>query len=220
MRRILMTLVLAPLASWLISGTAHAQYVVYPTTREIREDWKLVVAQGDTANNGPQIMTYMSPVSDTSDAYAWFLINVRDNPNPFTPGGLMVQIWDYSDKLVASSTSTQATAQLNTANETITWTQRLYYNSAKSTLTQEILGGASTTWGTFGSSNSLAPITYTTGIANLSGYDPHVSASKSRVGWQANNVTSLTLVQVRQYNSKGSLVSTDNVNLTVNLAPQ
>lgn len=216
-------LALAALALGLTADQAQAQVNMLPTTREVREVWKVVVSNPDPAGNGPQIMTYMSAVSDTSDPYVWFMLNVRDNPNPYSAGGLMFQIWDYSDSLVASSTSTTDTAQLNTANETITWTQRLYFNANKGQLTYEILNGSSTTWGTFGSSNGLSPVIYKTSISssqNLSLYSPSVSVAKSRVAWQPNNVTSMTLVQVRQYDAKGTLIQTDDVNLPVNLSSQ
>ena len=221
MRRSLITAA-AVLASAMASTTARAQIVIQSSTHEIREDWKLVVAQGDPANDGPQIMTYMSMVNDSSTVYAWFLINVRDAPNPYTPGGLMVQVWDYSDKLVASSTSTTATAKLNTGNEVITWTQRLKFNSAAAQLTYEILNGTSNTWGNFSSSAGLASIIYSMPIPSqgMALYQPSVSVKNSRVAWQPNNVTSMTLLTVRQYNSKGALLQTDNVNLAVNLTPQ
>ena len=108
---------LATLTALLTAGPAGAQtYVVRPTTVTIEEDWKIVVAHGDAAKDGPQMMTYMSPVGDSSSPYAWFMLNVRDNPNPYTPGGLMIQVWDYADTLITSNTSGLDTAKLNAAN--------------------------------------------------------------------------------------------------------
>lgn len=216
-------LALATLSLVLSASPARAQITIKATTFEIQEDWQLVVSNPDPVGNGPQVMTYMSAVSDASDPYVWLMINVRDNPNPFMPGGLMFQVWDYSDNLVTSVTSTTDTAQLNTPNETITWTQRLALDPKTGQVTYEILNGSSTTWGTFGSSQGLAAGTYMSSLAgakNLSLYSPSVSVANSRVAWQPNNVTSMTLVQVRQYDGKGKLLATDNVNLTVNLTPQ
>ena len=80
MRRSLSVLALVALASGLATAPAQAQFAVSPATQQIQEDWKLVVANGSPTNDGPQIMTYMSPVSDSSNPYAWFMLNVRDAP--------------------------------------------------------------------------------------------------------------------------------------------
>src|SRR4051812_17065807 len=162
MNRSLSVLALAALASGLATAPARAQFTIATGMSEIQEDWQLVIAQGDSAREGPQIMTYMSPVSDASKPYAWFLINVRDQPNAYTPGGLQVQVWDPSNStLVTSLTSSYDTAQLNTPNETITWTQRMVCNPLEAQpISYTIQNGNSTTWGTFGAYSSNAPITF------------------------------------------------------------
>ena len=219
MRRSLSVLALVALATGLAITPAQAQFAVSPATQQIQEDWKLVVANGSPINDGPQIMTYMSPVSDSSNPYAWFMLNVRDVPNPFAGGGMMIQVWNYSDNLLTSSISTGSTAKLNTANETITWTQRMVSNKSTGQITYDIINGNSTTWSNFGSSQGLSSVTFS-GPTDLSKYSPQVSASKSRVGWMAGNVTSMTLVAVRQYDNGGGLIRTDTLNLAVNLTPQ
>ena len=216
MHRRLSTLALAALTFGLLAAPARAQFAVQATTTQVQEDWKLVVAQGDTIKNGPQIMTYMSSVGDSSAPYAWFLINVRDAPNAYASGGFMVQIWDYSDNLITSNTSSH-TAAMNTANETVTWTQRMVINPTNSATTWDFINLVSKTWGSIG--GSTIPVTYN-GSKDFMTYDPNVSASKSRVGWMAGNVTSMTLLTVRQYDNKGKLLATNNLNLSVNLAPQ
>ena len=148
------------------------------------------------------------------------MLNVRDVPNPYTPGGLQIQIWNNSDTPLASSTSTLATAELSNSNEEITWTQRIVM---KDTTIFEVVDGHSTTWGTFGSApgQGLAAITLS-GTTSLSTYDPQVSVTLSRVGWMANNVTSMTLLRVRQYDSTGNKLTPDDepdLNLMVKLTP-
>ena len=210
---------LATLTALLTAGPAGAQtYVVQPTTATIEEDWKIVVAHGDAAKDGPQMMTYMSPVGDSSSPYAWFMLNVRDNPNPYTPGGLMIQVWDYADTLITSNTSGLDTAKLNAANETITWTQELAWASPNS-FGYQIFNGSSTTWGTFGSLQGMSAVNFT-GPGSLNGYSPYVSVKNSRVGWMASNVTSMTLLTVRQIDKQGKVLQADTLNLAVNLAPQ
>jgi hypothetical protein len=216
MRRRLSTLVLAALAAGFLTTPARAQFTIRAGTAQIQEDWKLVVAQGDTLKNGPQIMTYMSSVGDSSAPYTWFLLNVRDAPNAYASGGAMVQVWDYSDKLITSNTPA-TTAALNTTNETITWTQRMVIDPITRATTWDIISFVSTTWGS--TSTSQVPVTYS-GSTDFTTYAPNVSASKSRVGWMASNVTSMTLLTVRQYDNKGKLLATDSMNLSVNLTPQ
>jgi hypothetical protein len=72
----------------------------------------------------------------------------------------------------------------------------------------------------FGTGAGLPSVVYTTGNKDLTGYSPNVSVQNSKVAWQANNVTSLTLLRVRQYDSKGNLISSSDMNLAVNLSPQ
>src|SRR4051794_26759627 len=95
-------LALAVLTMSLISAEARAQTYTAPGVASIQEDWVLVVAKGDPSNDGPQIQTYMSSVADSSLPYAWFMLNVRDNP--FYGGGMQVQVWTYSDQLLTSAT--------------------------------------------------------------------------------------------------------------------
>src|SRR4051794_6640768 len=173
MSRNLSVLAVAALALGTCTEPARAQYSIVTGTVEIQEDWKLVIAQGDTAKEGPQIMTYMSPVSNASTPYAWFLINVRDRPNVYSPGGLQVQVWDPSnDVLLASATFSGSTAALNAANETITWTQKLTCSTSSTPpITYSILTGSSTTWGNFASFAGASTLNFS-GPTSLNGYSP------------------------------------------------
>ena len=132
---------------------------------------------------------------------------------------MMIQVWDYSDNLLTSATSTGSTAKLNTANETITWSQSMFSNKSTGQITYTVFNGNSTTWSSFGFGQGLSSVTFN-GPADLSKYSPQVSANKSRVGWMEGNVTSMTLVTVRQYDANAKLIRTDTVNLAVNLTPQ
>src|SRR4051794_29505600 len=145
MRRVLSVLTLVILASavphaastqTLLSGFALKQGV-----QGIEEDWEVVLNTPDPTSNGPQIMTYMSPVGDTSKPYSWFMLNVRDAPNPTAGGGMQIQVWTYADSLLTSST--WGTNQLNTTGEVIRWTQRIYYPGGGASATYEIRNGTS-----------------------------------------------------------------------------
>src|SRR5438309_1662259 len=103
------------------SGVAPAQ-TVGATPDQVEEDWELVVAATDFDAVGPQITTSMGPSADpTSSPFVAFDLNYREYPD-YTAGGMQVQVWS-GKQLV--TTATQEYAQLNTANETVTWTQRM-----------------------------------------------------------------------------------------------
>lgn len=183
------------------------------TINRIEEDWKLVIDSPNTDEDGPQITTCMSPVSDSSTPFAAFDLNYRDHPS-FQAGGLQAKVYSKSGGSVLSSTS-QGSSLLNTENETITWTQRLSLSNG--VLTYTVVNGQSTTWGVFGQPDGLDALTFNTTVTSLSGYSPTTSVNASGVGWQSNRVTSMTLVQVRYYNGS-QLVSTDTTARSVNLA--
>jgi hypothetical protein len=65
------------------SGLAQAQST---PPDQIQEDWQVVIGVPDPAGAGPQISTYMSPVSDGSTSNFIFDLNYQDYPS-FTPGG-------------------------------------------------------------------------------------------------------------------------------------
>ncbi|SIO23901.1 hypothetical protein SAMN05444166_3178 [Singulisphaera sp. GP187] len=189
-------------------ATAMADPV--PVIDQVQEDWSLVVASPDLDGVGPQITTCMSPVSDNSTPFVAFDMNYREFPS-FSAGGLQLQVWSNGR---VPTTCTQETAQLATANETITWTQQI--SLSNNNLNYDILGGKSTTWGRFGQGNGNLSISFATTINDLSAYSPDYSLAKSGVTWESNHVSSMTLVQVRYY-SGGQLVSTDTKSRPVNL---
>lgn len=207
--RISRTLMVFVSGSVLLSlATALAESV--PVIDRVQEDWSLVVATPDLVGVGPQITTCMSPVTDDSTAFVAFNMNYRDSPS-FRAGGLQLQV--CSDGRV-SSTSTQKTEQLATANESITWTQQISLSSGK--LKYEVLEGKSTTWGRFGQGYGDLSIDFTTTVKDLNAYRPDTSLAKSGVTWQSNRVSSMALVQVRYY-SGDQLVATDTKSRPVDL---
>lgn len=198
-------------ASVLISlASAQAQTPVQ-LIDQVQEDWKLVVRAPDTVGVGPQITTCMSPVSDKSSPFVAFDLNYREYPS-FQAGGMQLQVWSGGSVL---STSSQGSNQFSTVNETVTWTQQMSISAG--TLTYGIANGRSTTWGRFGQGYGLLNVTFPTTITDLSlTYSPDVSAANSGASWEANYVTSMTLIQVRYY-SNGQLIATDSTPRSVSL---
>lgn len=167
----------------------------------VEEDWQLVIASPDPYSIGPQITSVMSPVSDSSTPFFAFDMNYREYP-VFSAGGMQVQVWSSGN---VTGTSSQGTALFNTAGEVITWTQRMSLSGGN--MNYDINNGQSTTWGKFGQGTQLSA-SFSTGLSDLSGYDPDVSAAQSGVSWQSNHVSQLVLLQVRYY-ANGQLLSTD-----------
>jgi hypothetical protein len=202
------------LATFALAGSVGLGQTSSNPIDQVEEDWVLVIGTPNTDEVGPQITTSMSPVSDSSTPFVAFDLNYRDYPS-FLAGGLQAKVYSSSTGTVQSSSS-QDDDLLQTAGETITWTQRLSL-SGGSTLTYSILNGQSTTWGAFGTSQGLNPLTFTAPLTSLASYSPSTSVANSGVGWQSNRVTTMTLVQVRYY-SKGQLVSTDTTSRSVDLS--
>jgi hypothetical protein len=160
---------------------------------------------------GPQLTTCMSPVADASTPVATFDLNYCDYPT-FQPGGVQAKVCSGDNVL---SSSSQGNALCQTANETITWTQRMITTSSGN-VTYTVVNGQSTTWGQFGTSQGLNPVSFTTSLASMAAYSPDVSVANSGAGWESNRVTSMTLVRVRYYNGT-QLISTDNTQRSVPL---
>lgn len=197
------------LAVLVIAGFAvdEAAAQIPLTTDRVEEDWRLIVATPDVDGVGPQITTSMCPLADRSRApFVAFDLNYREYPS-FSAGGYQAQVWS-NDQLLQNSTGGK-TDQLATANETITWTQRMSLSSGQ--VSYAIVSGSSTTWGNFGQSVNVG---FSTSLATLSGYDPSSSVSNSGASWQVNNVQELTLVTVRYY-AGGVLLSTDSTARTI-----
>ena len=104
-----------------VAAPATAQMAQAPD--RVEEDWRLVVASPDVDGVAPQITTSMCPVADrTQSPFVAFDLNYREYPT-FTAGGYQAQVWS-NDQLLQNSSGGK-TDQFATANETITWTQRM-----------------------------------------------------------------------------------------------
>jgi hypothetical protein len=177
---------------------------------KVEEDWQLVIATPDVDGVGPQITTVMSPTSDGSSPFVAYDMNYQEYPS-FVAGGMQLQVWSGSNVL---ATASQGSAQFNTPNETITWTQRMHVDDGS--IVYKIINGNSTTWGAFGSDENPIRVSFNSQITSLVGYDPAYSVAKSGVTWESNYVTSMKLVQVRYY-SNGVLIQTDSTPRQINL---
>jgi hypothetical protein len=180
-----------------VNGTGSALHAA--DVARVEEDWQLVVNQPDAGLNGPQVTCVISP-STSDQGYCAFDINYRTQPN-YSAGGLQMHVWNPYAPIVVSNFP--ASAVMQTADETVTWTQTM--SLSEGVLTFLVVDGQSTTWGTFGGTNDES-VSVNTTANNLNNYDPNVSLDNSGVSFASNLVTSLTLTAVRWYAADGTLI--------------
>ena len=183
----------------LLSGfsTAFAQA---PSVVRVEEDWELVVSDPFADSAAPQVTCVISPVGHLNWHHVAFELN-HQSVASFVPGGMQLVVWhgetmDHTHKHPSS-------AVMSTDNETVRWTQAL--NLSAGVLRFEVVGGTSTTWGSFGGSGQLRH-SESTLLTSLDGYSPDVSVANSGVGFAGNRVSSLVLKEVRVYLSDGTQV--------------
>lgn len=172
------------------------------TVTRVEEDWELLVVMPSYRHDAPQVTCVMAPVGNTDSLYATFNVNHHDTPR-FEAGGLQVEGWNAKDMLATKQVATNTL--LATPNETIRWTQVM--ELTPDGLIFQVTGGTSTTWGEFGSGDSLKIVLPST-LSNLDGYNPTVSSEHSNVSFGVNRVQSFTLKEVRTYGATG-LISRD-----------
>lgn len=192
--------------------TLGAAFRDSPSPDRIEEDWQMVLATPDTDANCPQVSTSLSPTGVDSDPVFLFKLNYRDKPS-YAAGGLSAQAWQKKSFL---SNSDQGTAQFNTPQETITWTQKMTLSGGN--LNFKVLSGKSTTWGEFGVNETDLAVSTSSSLVDLSGYSPDKSVAKSGASYGPNHVTTMTLLQVRCYQG-ATLLSTDATVRQVKVAP-
>ena len=156
----------------------------------VEETWELNVGEPNLERNGPQISMVMSPCSHLDGYHFVFLLNHRTEPD-YAAGGMQLHTWD-GDNLV-SHRNGPVGAALSHPDEAVTWTQVLTVQDGS--VTCEVVGGQSTTWGSFGGQGYLRA-SVATGQTNLNAYYPAVSIEESMVGFAGNRVSSLVLKRV------------------------
>ncbi len=176
----------------------------------IEEDWKLVVESPDTNSGSPQIRCVLSPNGDIESTHAAFTLNHHSQPD-YQEGGMQLQLW--SGESIKASQANSKQGVLSHEGETVTWTQSMSLDSG--TLTFAVTNGSSTTWGSFGGEGYLK-FTVATERTSLGNYLPSVSLNNSEVGFAANRVERLELVEVRAYTADGLYGTATGGTVTLN----
>lgn len=192
-------LAMVVLGVWAAVASAQSEN----TIMAVEEDWELVIGTPDPENDSPQIVCMISPLGGVSGLYCTFELNHQTNPS-FVAGGLQLQVWNGGVSLQAKTYTNPST--LATSGEVVRWTQRI--EVAGSTLHFEIVGGQSTTWGSFGG-EGLLKASINSEIQDLSTYNPAVSTTNSGVNFASHRVDSLVLRKVRYIKADGA-VEEDN----------
>lgn len=196
----------AGVAGATLLGRSLPAATTYPITR-IEEDWILLIGNPDPTNQAPLIKTVMSAQADLLGYCAFYDINyeMQGTPPKFVPGGFGIEMWN-PQQTWPNTVYYPSNAQLKTANEKITWTQRL--DLSKGSLSFSIWNGSSTTWGSASGQNMV--VSMTCPLADLSGYTTSLSVAESGPTWWLDRVSSMTIKAVRYYDSTGKLTKTDS----------
>lgn len=190
----------AILAAMASTAWAEEQPIV-----RIEEDWELVIGGPSPNSDAPQVTCAISPLSNMDSYYAIFVVNHHEMPS-FAAGGLQLQAWNGENLLGSRRAPNQAV--LATPGEIIRWTQ-VMEKIAGGVVGFEVIGGSSTTWGSFGGEGSMK-LPITAKILNLNGYSPENSVKHSGVSYAGNRVQSLVLKRVRVYTDEGLLAEDTN----------
>lgn len=176
-----------------------------PITR-VEEDWEIDfgVPAVDPDLIAPEIDMIIAPNTNLDGGdYAVFEVNHQTQPNP-VDGGLQLQHWSSGSPVAWHTSRNQSVVQI--ANDVATFTLSVQVQNG--TLTFGVSNGNSQTWGTFGT-NGRFSVSSGTNLADLSGYDPNTSLTRSYVGFAYNRVQRVIRNQVRYY-SNGVLQSTNS----------
>jgi hypothetical protein len=170
----------------LIAATVHADS---PRVVQLEEHWELRLGEPDSDLSAPQTTMVVSPDGDLDDVHFLFALNHSTVP-AYAPGGLQVQAWE-GDQLLDHQSADEVGA-LSHGEEVVRWVQRLTLDGT--TLSFQVLDGASETWGSFGGDD--LSLSVETALTSLNSYRPGVSITESQVSYAENRVQSLTLTKL------------------------
>lgn len=168
----------------------------------VEEDWELVLNEPDRDNVSPQITFFMSPCVNADDCYFQLQMNYAAEDG-FSSGGFHVAAVDHEQFVDEARSSTQTV--LSKDGDTVRWTNVMaVINSSR--VMFAIKNGHGHDWGDFGGPDYLVELKGHPTV-DLSEYHPDQSLGSVDIGFGANRVASLTLVEVRAYYPDGRIVT-------------
>ncbi len=169
---------------------------------KIEEDWELVVNDPDANNYSPQVTFFMSPRLSEYDYFQLQMNYSADADVDFTGGGFHVAA--VRNGSMYDEARSQTRLAISSDNDHIRWT------SVMANINGEYLfavkNGYGDEWGPFGGPEYLVRMP-AEGDKALNEYSPQASLDNVDIGFGANRVSSLKLLQVRYYFTDGHEVS-------------
>lgn len=177
-----------------------------PPIHKVEEDWEFLVNNPDPNLDIPQIVTVFGPTDASFDTHTVFEINHGTLPS-FGQGGMQLQVW-WGEYLIGYQ-SQQAPTELNHEGEVVSYTTLTrIFNDGSNILSMGVKNGVSTTWGAFGSDETLRVFLFTE-RTDLNPYDPNNSIVNSRVTYGSNRIQYFKRKAIRFYDANGDLYAED-----------
>lgn len=174
---------------------------------KIEEDWELVVNDPDPNTYCPQVTFFASPTT-SDDTYFQLQMNYYAD-DAFSGGGFHVAA--VRDGNIVDEARSVTRLALQTDGDRIRWTSVMA--AFDNAFFYAVKDGHSDDWGHFGGPNYLVEMS-SHGIHDLAAYTPYESLSTVDIGFGANRVSSVKLVEVRVYYENGN-----SVTIPVNASP-
>lgn len=185
----------------LVSTALPACMAADSTIYKIEEDWDMVINEPDSANISPQVTFFTSPSTNLDDAYFQLQMNYAADAE-FSGGGFHVA--SVQNDAIQDEARSDTRSVLATDGDHIRWTSVMAIIHNKALFA--VKDGQGTEWGNFGGPDYLVKLTQSP-VPDLSGYHPQQSLDTVDIGFGANRVQSVTLLQVRVFYTDGRTVT-------------
>ncbi|WP_442507567.1 hypothetical protein SH528x_006496 [Novipirellula sp. SH528] len=166
---------------------------------KIEEDWEMVINEPDANNHAPQVTFFTTPTDDQSRYFQLQLNHAVDAE--FSGGGFHVAAVENDHILDEARSETRAA--LSSDGDHVRWTSILA--SVNDQMLFAIKNGHASQWGDFGGPDFLVRMNSDASIG-LSQYHPQHSLDAVDIGFGANRVASITLLEVRVFYVDGTMV--------------
>ena len=164
---------------------------------KVEEDWEMVINEPDPSNYSPQVTLYTSPSVNLDDVYFQLQMNYAADAG-FSAGGFHVAAVKNDEILDEARSDTRRVLAID--GDHVRWTSVMAVIHNK--VLFAIKDGTGAEWGAFGGPDYLVKMT-SSPVPDLSEYHPQQSLENVDIGFGANRVQSLTLLQVRVFYTDG-----------------
>ncbi|WP_144057719.1 hypothetical protein [Novipirellula maiorica] len=166
---------------------------------KIEEDWEMVLNEPDAINHSPQVTFFTTPTDEPSRYFQLQLNHAVDTQ--FSGGGFHVAAVE-NDQIIDQARS-ETRAALSSDGDHVRWTSILATVEGQTLFA--IKNGHASQWGDFGGPDFLVRMNSDASLG-LSQYHPQKSLDAVDIGFGANRVASITLLEVRVFYVDGSVV--------------